>query len=138
MADCIYNLRRHTWIFKCVTDQKKRSKVALFTGKMCNELKRMKKQFSDFQSSRYGRFCTGIQKKKSIRPGCLRIDSPSQLDIEYHWLAFLKEVRASPTKKMYCSEVAKFSGKMHNALKQIFQSLSFFLCNLQFLRYGGF
>ena len=48
MADYIYNLRWLTWIFKCVTDQKNRSKMAKFTRKMRNELKRMKNQFSDF------------------------------------------------------------------------------------------
>ena len=32
----------HIWIFKCLNDQKNRSKVAKFTGIMRNELKRMK------------------------------------------------------------------------------------------------
>ena len=42
-ADCIFNLRQHTWIFKCVADQKKNlSKVTKFKGKMSNGLKRMK------------------------------------------------------------------------------------------------
>ena len=49
MADCVYNLRWHTRIFKCVTGQKKIClKVAKFTGKMRNDLKRMGNQFSDF------------------------------------------------------------------------------------------
>ena len=41
MAVCIYNLRWHSWLFKCVTNQNC-SKVAKYTGKMRNELKRMK------------------------------------------------------------------------------------------------
>ena len=39
-----------TWFFKCVTDQQKkiRSKVIKFTENMCNMLKRIKNEFSDF------------------------------------------------------------------------------------------
>ena len=43
----IYNLRWHTWLFKCVTDQN-RSKIAKFTEKMRNELKLMKKSIFKF------------------------------------------------------------------------------------------
>ena len=45
---CRLYLRWYTWIFKCVTDQKKCFKVTKFTGKMNNGLKRMKNQFYYF------------------------------------------------------------------------------------------
>ena len=47
IADCIYNLRWHIWLFEYLTDQN-RPKVAKYTENMCNVQKRMKNQFFRF------------------------------------------------------------------------------------------
>jgi len=102
------------------------SEVAKFTGKMRNELKRMKNPFYDFMFLRYGRFCTEIltffyiqkfcvYKKPPIfvgdlaphihpqSPNAFGLNPLSQLVFGYHWLAFLNQVlkidHISKTKK---------------------------------------
>ena len=53
-------------------------------------------------------------------PDALEFNHPSHLVLEYDWLVFLNQFRVSPTKFFCCSKVAKFLGKIRNALKWIF------------------
>ena len=145
MADCIFNLRWHTWLFKCVTDQN-HPKVVKITGKMRNELKQMKNKFSNIWFFRYGRFYTEIQKIYSCYRGTspptsigLRTWTPHAFglrtiaSLDGVWIKFANiSSRFSKffNKLIFRSKVAKFSGKMRIALKMIFWFQSCFFVRL--------
>ena len=87
-------------------------------------------------------FVGGLALHRGLRPQApdgFGLNPSSQLVLRYHWLAFLNQVRVSPTKKCsFLFKSAQIFRKDTQCSETDFLVHEFFLCDFLFLMYGLF